>query len=111
MDLRTCRLNVIGAVSKPLQLSFDDLLTKFEPVTAIVYSACSGNSRRFFSPRVPGAQWTNGAMGNAQYKGVRLKDVLSMAGVSHKALEVSARGLDVPPLQSSPHFEKPLTIE
>jgi sulfite dehydrogenase (cytochrome) subunit A len=111
VDLRTFRLNVIGVVAKPLQLSFDDLLTKFEPVSSIVYSACSGNSRRFFSPRVPGAQWTNGAMGNAQYKGVRLKDVLSMAGVSHKAVEVSARGLDVPPLQSSPHFEKPLTIE
>jgi hypothetical protein len=42
---------------------------------------------------------------------VRLKDVLKLAGVSREAVEASFRGLDVPPLQSSPHFEKPLTIE
>jgi sulfite dehydrogenase (cytochrome) subunit A len=111
IDLRTFRLNVIGAVSKPLQLSFNDLVTKFEPVNAVVFSQCAGNSRSFFRPQVPGAEWTNGAMGNAQYKGVRLKDVLKMAGVSSKAVEASFRGLDEPPLQSSPHFEKPLTIE
>ena len=34
-----------------------------------------------------------------------------MAGVSPKAVEASFRGLDEPPLQSSPHFEKPLTVE
>jgi len=111
VDLRTFRLNVIGAVAHPLQLSFTDLLTKFEPVSAIAFSACAGNSRSFFSPRVSGAQWGNGAMGNARYKGVRLKDVLRMAGVSRGAVEVSSRGIDEPPLQSSPHFEKPLTIE
>ena len=111
IDLRTFRLNVIGAVANPLELSFNDLTTKFEPVSAIVFSACAGNSRSFFNPRVPGAQWGNGAMGNARYKGVRLKDVLALARVSHGAVEVSCRGIDVPPLQSSPHFEKPLTID
>lgn len=111
IDLRTFRLNVIGAVAKPLQLSFDDLLTKFEAVSAIVFSQCAGNSRSFFRPQVAGAEWTNGAMGNAHYKGVRLRDVLTMAGVFPKAVEASFRGLDEPPLQSSPHFEKPLTIE
>jgi sulfite dehydrogenase (cytochrome) subunit A len=50
-------------------------------------------------------------MGNAQYKGVRLKDVLKTAGISRGAVEASFRGLDVPPLQSSPGFEKPLTID
>lgn len=111
VDLRTFRLNIIGAVAKPLQLSLNDLVTKFEPVSAVVYSQCAGNSRSFFRPQVAGAEWTNGAMGNAHYKGVRLKDVLTMAGVSPKAVEASFRGLDEPPLQSSPHFEKPLTLE
>lgn len=111
IDLRTFRLSVAGAVTRPLQLSFGDLLTKFEPVTAVVFSQCAGNSRSFFLPQVPGAEWTNGAMGNAQYKGVRLKDVLKMAGVSHRAVEASFRGLDAPPLQSSPPFEKPLPID
>jgi DMSO/TMAO reductase YedYZ molybdopterin-dependent catalytic subunit len=111
VDLRTFRLNVTGAVAKPLQLSFQDLLTKFEPVSGVLFSACAGNSRSFFRPQVPGAQWTNGAMGNARYKGVRLKDVLTMAGVSTKAVEASFRGIEAPPLESSPPFEKPLTIE
>ncbi len=111
IDLRTFRLNVIGAVKKPLQLSLDDLLTKFEPVSGVVFSQCAGNSRSFFRPQVAGAEWTNGAMGNALYKGVRLKDVLDMAGVLPGAIEASFRGLDEPPLQSSPHFEKPLTLE
>jgi sulfite dehydrogenase len=111
VDLRTFRMNVVGAVAKPLQLSLDDLLTKFTSVSAVVFSECAGNSRSFFRPQVPGAEWTNGAMGNARYKGVLLKDVLKMAGVSPKAVEASLRGLDEPPLQSSPHFEKPLTIE
>ena len=111
IDLRTFRLTVTGAVARPLHLSFDNLLNQFEPVTAVVFSQCSGNSRSFFTPQVPGAQWTNGAMGNARYKGVRLKDVLKMAGVSRGAVEASFRGLDAPPLQSSPPFEKPLPID
>ncbi|SEC87873.1 molybdopterin-dependent oxidoreductase [Terriglobus roseus] len=111
VDLRTFRLNFMGAVKTPLQLSFQDLLTKFEPVSATVFSQCAGNSRSFFRPQVPGAEWTNGAMGNAHYKGVLLRDVLKMAGVQGNAVEASFRGLDEPPLQSSPHFEKPLTID
>jgi DMSO/TMAO reductase YedYZ molybdopterin-dependent catalytic subunit len=111
VDLRTFKLIVTGAVARPLQLSLNDLITQFEPVSAVVFSQCAGNSRNFFRPQVPGAEWTNGAMGNAHYKGVRLRDVLKMAGVSAKAVEASFRGLDEPPLQSSPPFEKPLPIE
>lgn len=111
VDLHTFRLNIGGAVRNPLQLSFDDLIKKFEPVSIVAFSQCAGNSRSFFRPQVPGAEWTNGAMGNARYTGVRLGDVLKMAGISSTAVEASFRGLDEPPLQSSPHFEKPLPIE
>ena len=38
---------------------------------------CSGNSRGFVTPRVAGGQLGNGAMGNAKWRGVRLKDVLA----------------------------------
>ena len=47
---------------------------------------CSGNSRGFFAPRVAGGQWANGAMGNARWTGVRLKDVLDRAGVKAGAV-------------------------
>ena len=32
-------------------------------------------------PHVPGVEWGYGAMGNARWRGVRLKDVLERAGV------------------------------
>jgi DMSO/TMAO reductase YedYZ molybdopterin-dependent catalytic subunit len=111
VDLRKFRLNITGAVANPVQLSFDDLLTKFESVTHVAFCQCAGNSRSLFRPQVPGAQWTNGAMGNARYTGVRLKDVLKAAGISRGAVEASFRGLDTPPLENSPGFEKPLTID
>jgi sulfite dehydrogenase (cytochrome) subunit A len=111
VDLRTFRLNVTGAVKNPLALSFDDLRTKFEPVTMTAFSQCAGNSRGLFRPQVPGAEWGNGAMGNARYVGARLSDVMNAAGVKTGVIEASFRGLDVPPLESSPPFEKALPIE
>jgi hypothetical protein len=60
------------------------------------------NSRGYFKPRVPGAQWGNGAMGNAKWLGVRLKDVLDKAGVKAGAERVRFGGLDQPVVASAP---------
>jgi DMSO/TMAO reductase YedYZ molybdopterin-dependent catalytic subunit len=49
--------------------------------------------------------------GKCTLRGARLKDVLRAAGVRAGAVEASFRGVDVPPLQASPHFEKTLTID
>ena len=57
------------------------LLPAAPRVELAAVNQCSGNSRGFTDPRVPGAQWANGAMGNAKWMGVRLKDVLDRAGV------------------------------
>jgi len=111
VDLRTFRLEVSGLVQKPLSLSLDDLKSKFEPVSVVAVSQCAGNSRSFFRPMVPGGQWTHGAMGNAQWKGVRLKDVLDAAGVRAGATEVYLHRLDVPPVQATPPFEKSLSLD
>jgi DMSO/TMAO reductase YedYZ molybdopterin-dependent catalytic subunit len=56
VDLRTFRLNVSGHVGQPLQLSVDDLRSQFEPISIIAVNQCSGNSRSFFVPPVPGGQ-------------------------------------------------------
>ena len=56
-----------------------DLRTQFKPVELVAVNQCSGNSRAFFNPRVTGGQLTNGAMGNARWVGVPLKDVLARA--------------------------------
>ena len=111
VDLRTFRLEVGGHVNKPLSLSLNDLQTKFEPVSLVALAQCAGNSRSLFEPRVPGGQWGNGAMGNARWKGVRLKDVLDAAGVMPGAIQVGLHGLDVPALPKTPRFEKSLAIE
>ena len=51
---------------------------------------------RLFSASRAGAQWANGAMGNALWTGVSLKDVLDKAGVKAGAVQVRFKGLDEP---------------
>ena len=111
VDLRTFRLEVAGRVRKHLSLSLTDLQTKFEHVSLVALCQCAGNSRSLFEPRVPGGQWGAGAMGNARWKGVRLKDLLDAAGVLPGAIQVGLRGLDVPATAKTPPFEKSLQID
>ncbi len=111
VDLRTFRLNVSGHVRQPLQLSVDDLRSQFEPISIIAVNQCSGNSRSFFHPRVPGGQWKHGACGNAKWTGVSMKSILDRAQVKAGAVDVSFNGLDVPPLRSIADFVKALSID
>jgi len=105
------RLDVTGSVNRPLQLSLDDLRHRFEAASLVAVSQCVGNSRGLFDPRVPGAQWRHGAMGNARWTGVRLKEILDLAGVRARSVEVAFRGLDEPPLSASPAIERSLTLD
>jgi Oxidoreductase molybdopterin binding domain/Mo-co oxidoreductase dimerisation domain len=92
-------------------LTLDELVDKFEPYEIAAVNQCSGNSRGFFNPRVPGGEWANGAMGNALWKGVRLKDVLDRAGVKAGALQVRFNGLDTGVIPQTPDFMKSLAID
>ena len=105
------RLNIGGHVGRPLSLTLDDLVRDFEPFVIAAVNQCSGNSRGFFSPRVAGGQWANGAMGNARWTGVRLKDVLDRAGVKPGALQVRFNGLDAGVIPQTPDFMKSLGID
>lgn len=111
VDLRTFRLNVSGHVRQPLQLSVEDLRSGFDPISIVAVNQCSGNSRSFFEPRVPGGQWKHGAVGNAKWTGVPLKSLLDRAQVKAGAVDVSFNGLDVPPLLSVADFVKALSID
>lgn len=104
----TFRLRIGGNVSREVALSMTDLKTKFTPFTIAALCQCSGNSRSFFDPRVPGGQWKNGAMGNAKWTGVKLKDLLAYAGAKAGSVEVSFDGLDTPPLPTIADFVKSL---
>jgi sulfite dehydrogenase len=110
VDPQSYRLSVHGLVNTPLSLSFDDLKEKFAPVEVNAVCECSGNSRGFFDPRVPGGQWGNGAMGNATWRGARLKDILARAGVTSGAVQVRFNGMDKPVLAQTPDFMKSLDL-
>ncbi len=111
IDPSTYTLSVHGTVNNPTTISLAELQTDFEPVEITAVCECAGNSRGFFAPRVPGGQWANGAMGNATWRGARLKDVLGRAGVGAGAKFVRFNGLDKPVLEATPKFMKSLDID
>jgi DMSO/TMAO reductase YedYZ molybdopterin-dependent catalytic subunit len=94
IDLREWKLQVEGNVNKTLAISLPELMQKFKPVSIAAVNQCSGNSRSRLQPRVPGGQWGNGAMGNALWTGVRLRELLNLAGVKSDSLCVQFQGLD-----------------
>jgi sulfite dehydrogenase len=96
VDADRFHLRVHGQVRNPLSLSLKDLRKNFDVVEFAAVAECAGNGRRWFQPRVAGTQWGNGAMGNATWRGVRLRDVLDQAGVTDAAVRVRFDGLDRP---------------
>ncbi|PYX60592.1 MAG: oxidase [Acidobacteria bacterium] len=111
IDTDKFALTVRGHVNQTLSLSLNDILHGLPSVQLSAVNQCSGNSRGFFQPRVPGGEWANGAMGNALWTGVRLKDVLDKAGVKPGAVQVRFKGLEEPVVADAPHFVKSLDID
>src|SRR3954452_24065552 len=110
-DLGKWSLNVGGdAAERQITLSFDDLQRNFQQVETAAVCQCSGNRRGLSSPHVSGVEWGYGAMGNAKWKGARLKDVLARAGLKKEAVEVVYDGADGPALDKTPDFVKSLPV-
>ena len=83
-----------NAAGKPFELTLPELRTQYKTIEYVAVNQCSGNSRGLFSPRVTGGQLYNGAMGNARWVGVPLKDVLARAELKNTAKQVTFNGLD-----------------
>jgi hypothetical protein len=81
-------------VTKPYSIPVAELRSQLKPVELIAVNQCSGNSRGHFSPRVTGGQLSNGAMGNARWIGVALRDLLARAEPRNSARQVTFDGLD-----------------
>lgn len=111
IDVDSFRLTVGGHVDKALSLTLKEIVDGLPRVELAAVNQCSGNSRGFTQPRVAGAQWANGAMGNAKWMGVRLKDVLDRAGVKAGATAVRFAGLDDPVVDDAPKFMKSLALD
>ena len=91
-------LRIEGAVQRPTELKLDDLF-ELPTRTLVSYVECAGNQRVMFERlqgrSTEGTQWGPGAVGNAEWQGVALADVLSLAGVSAATAGVLLIGLDV----------------
>jgi len=107
----TWRLKVGGeAADASFELSLDQLKRDYEQVEIAAVCQCSGNRRGMFQPHVPGVEWGLGAMGNARWKGVRLKDVLAKAGLKKDALEIVLDGADGGSFPGTPDFVKSIPV-
>lgn len=111
IDPKTFTVTVGGHVEKELKFTVFDLMRKFKHVEIAAVNQCSGNSRGYFQPRVPGGEWSNGAMGNARWVGVRLKDVLDAAGVKAGAVQVQFEGAERPVVATAPNLKKSLSVD
>lgn len=87
------RLRVDGEAGNPLELTLDDIV-RLPSTTTVVTLECAGNGRAFFDPPVAGVQWEKGAVGTAAWTGVRLADILRMAGVKPSARYIWLDGAD-----------------
>ncbi len=103
-------LRLDGLVAGPVALSLAalDRLPQYE-LPAVLQ--CSGNGRAFVRPPVPGAQWARGAVGQALWKGPRLRDVLAHAGLRPGARYVHLLGFDLPPMLTTPRFLRSIPLE
>jgi DMSO/TMAO reductase YedYZ molybdopterin-dependent catalytic subunit len=110
VNVATFRVAIRGHVNRALSLSMADIM-EMRRIELAAVNQCSGNSRGMFQPGVAGAQWENGAMGNALWTGIRLRDVLDRAGVKAGAVAVRFKGLDKPVMEGAPHFMKSLDID
>ena len=95
------RLRVEGAVGTALELNYDDL-RQMPQHTLTATMECAGNGRSFLQPKVKGVQWDLGAVGNAEWTGVLLKDVLGRAGLKEDAIEVILEGADKGEIKEAP---------
>jgi DMSO/TMAO reductase YedYZ molybdopterin-dependent catalytic subunit len=86
-------LHVEGEVEKPFTINYEQLMA-LESVTAPVTLECAGNNRSFLKPKVNGVQWHLGAVGTAEWTGVRLSTLLDRASLKRNACEVILEGTD-----------------
>ena len=107
----TWKLEVGGpSAASPYMLDLETLKRDFPAVEIAAVCQCSGNRRGLFDPHVAGVEWGAGAMGNARWKGARLKDILAKAGIRADAVEIVLDGADGPVLPATPDFVKSLPL-
>ncbi len=111
IDPETFTISVNGLVEREINISLNDLKTKFEQVEVTAVLQCGGNSRSAFTPIAGGIQWGSGAMGCATWKGVRLRDLLDQAGLKKDAEWIGFNGSEKAAYYETPEFIRELHLE
>ena len=87
-------LTIDGEVRRAVTFGLHELRSSFAIVDVESVLECAGNGRAGFSPATEGLPWGPGAVGCAIWRGVRLMDVLSRAGVTENAVYVGFESPD-----------------
>jgi len=109
------RLRIGGEVAQPFELNWEEL-RKMPDSSITATIECAGNGREFLSPKVSGAQWERGAVGNAVWTGVLLKHVLERAAMKPSATEIILTGTDQGEIEDAPrpggkiHYARSLPV-
>jgi DMSO/TMAO reductase YedYZ molybdopterin-dependent catalytic subunit len=80
-------------------------------VSEIVTLVCAGNGRTAFVPVAGGVPWGFGAIATARWDGVRLRDVLDLAGPHPHARHVAFEGFDEAPGPGEPPYRRSIPLE
>lgn len=102
------RLTIDGLVDRPFTLTYDQLTSDFDQHSVVATLVCAGNRRaEMLKVRpIPGKEpWAHGAISTAEWRGVRLADILAAAGVHfqdglHVAFEAPDVAREARPVQA-----------
>ncbi|WP_144542834.1 sulfite oxidase [Cytobacillus oceanisediminis] len=86
-------LTIQGNVKKPVKITMNDL-HHLPSKTIMLPLECAGNNRAKFKPKVYGEQWEEGAVSQAKWKGVPLRELLNRAGLLDGSKEAVFVGMD-----------------
>jgi DMSO/TMAO reductase YedYZ molybdopterin-dependent catalytic subunit len=101
----------VGGVRRPRTFGIGELQSQFPTVRRAAVLQCSGNGRSYFRPGVAGVAWERGAVGNAEWEGVRLADVLEHCGTGDGRGHVHLEGADGPPMPRTPSWLRSIPLE
>jgi DMSO/TMAO reductase YedYZ molybdopterin-dependent catalytic subunit len=95
LDPEKWTLEIAGeACERPTTFTLPELKRRFPQQTLRLQLECGGNGRSEFNPPTHGNQWSNGAIGCAEWTGVRLRDVLEACGIAKSAVYIGYRSAD-----------------
>lgn len=99
VDAGNWTLRIEGdGLERPVTYGYDELWNQFPLISMVRTIECAGNRRVLFGEELgrtfDGTQWGRGAIGTAEWTGVRLGDLLAPAGITPGAVDVMAESLD-----------------